>query len=140
MNENASNNATPQPGPTDARALISGALYRVSRLAQNEFELAKRELAHKASRAFAGLLMVVAAIFLVFSALDILTAAAVAGLAEAGLPVSVASLVVAGIALALAATLFFVGKSRLHPNSLKLDKSVRNLRKDINTLKENAHV
>ncbi len=133
---------TPQarPDPTDAPALLTDIVQRSTRLIQNEIELAKRELAHNARRAFIGIMLVLAAIFLVFSALDVLTAAAVAGLAEAGLPVSVASLVVAGIASAIAAGLFLAGKSRLDPDNLKLKKTARSLRKNIDTIKENAHV
>lgn len=129
-----------QPEPTDVPALISDAVHRCTRLVQNEIELAKREISRRAWSAFAGIVMVIAAVLLVFSALDVLAAAAVAGLAEAGLPVSVASLLVAAVALSVATVLFLKGKSRLTPSNLKLEKSARNLRKDINTIKENAHV
>ena len=130
--------ASPEPG--DAPALLSDVVHRGTRLIQNEIELAKREFSRKAWSALAGIIMVIAAVLLVFSALDVLTAAAVAGLAEAGLPVSVASLIVAAVALALAAVLFLVGKSRLAPSNLTLERSAQSLRKDINTIKENAHV
>jgi hypothetical protein len=109
-------------------------------LIQNEIELAKRELAQKASQALVGILLLVAAIFMACSALDVLIAAAVAALVEAGLAISVASLIVAGAGLVIASGLVFVGKARLDPKGLKLEKSARNLRKDINTIKENAHV
>ncbi|ABG32044.1 phage holin family protein [Roseobacter denitrificans] len=129
-----------QPDATDAPALLSDAVARSARLIQSEIELAKREVAAKAWHAGAGIVMIIAAILLVFSALDVLTAAAVAALAEAGVPVSIASLLVAAVAVALAAGLFFAGKSRLASKNLKLKKTARNLRKDANTIKENAHV
>jgi hypothetical protein len=126
--------------PADAPSLLSDAMHRSARLVQNEIELAKREVAHKASRGVGGILMILAALFMVFSAIDVLAAAAVAGLAEMGLPVSLSSLIVAAVAIAIAGALFFAGKSRLDPENLKLERTARNLRKDINTVKENAHV
>lgn len=140
MTDDPHPNMSAQPGPTDAPSLINDAVQRGTRLIQNEIELAKRELAQKASRAAIGLVMVLAAIFLVFSALDVLTAAAVVGLAEAGLPVTVSSIIIAAVVFAVATGLFIAGKARLDPGNLTLKKSRRNLRKDINTIKESAHV
>ena len=128
------------PKPADAPELLGDILHRIMRLFRNEFILARREMAGKLSRAAWGLFMIVLAAFLVLSALDVLTAAAVAGLAEAGLPVSLASLLVAVVALGLAAILFAVGRARITAQSLIPDRSIKNIRRDIRTLKENAHV
>ena len=140
MSHNSQPLPSSQPDATDAPALLSDAVARSARLIQSEIELAKREFATKAWSAVAGIVMIIAAILLVFSALDVLTAAAVAALAEAGLPVSIASLLVAAVAVAGAAGLFFAGKSRLASKNLTLKKSARNLREDANTIKENVHV
>ena len=128
------------PKPADAPELLGDILHRIMRLFRNEFILARREMAGKLSRAAWGLFMIVLAAFLVLSALDVLTAAAVAGLAEAGLPVSLASLLVAVVALGLAAILFAVGRARITAQSLIPDRSIKKIRRDIRTLKENAHV
>lgn len=128
------------PEPADVPELVSDVLHRGARLLRNEFTLARREMAGKLSHAVWGIFMIVLAAFLVLSALDVLTAAAVAGLAEAGLQVSLASLLVAVVALVLAAVLFLVGRKRLTAERLTPEKSIKNVRRDLEALKENAHV
>ncbi|WP_298845231.1 phage holin family protein [uncultured Roseobacter sp.] len=136
--EHVSSGATPDPA--DAPGLIQAALQQALRLVQNEFALMKREMASKASRAAAGIAMMIFAGFLVMSALDVLTAAAVTGIAALGLPLWASSLIVGAAALALAALFFVVGRHRLTSTQLTPERSVKNIRRDIETLKETANV
>lgn len=129
-----------RPDPTDAPALVSDLIRHGTRLIGDEVRLAKKEVSMKLKSAVAGIAMIILAGFLVLSVLDVLSAAAVAALAELGLPVSVASLIVAGVAIVVAIILFMAGKSRLSSESLTPDKSIKNVRRDIETIKENAHV
>ncbi len=129
-----------RPDPTDAPALVSDLIRHGSRLVGDEIRLAKKEVSMKLKSAVAGIAMIILAGFLVLSVLDVLSAAAVAALAELGLPVSVSSLIVAGVAIVAAIILFMAGKSRLSSESLTPDKSIKNVRRDIETIKENAHV
>ncbi|WP_227272123.1 phage holin family protein [Roseobacter weihaiensis] len=135
------NNPAPgQPQPADAPGLVSDFIQQASRLLRSELALAKKEMGQKASRAAAGIAMVLIGFLLVLAALDVLAAAAVAAIVAAGLPVSVASLIVAAVALTLAAVLFLVGKAWLNPKNLTPDRSIKNVRRDIETIKENVHV
>ncbi|WP_295313829.1 phage holin family protein [Roseobacter sp.] len=129
-----------RPDPTDAPALVSDLIRHGTRLIGDEIRLAKKEVSMKLKSAVAGIAMIILAGFLVLSVLDVLSAAAVAALAELGLPVSVSSLIVAGVAIVAAIILFMAGKSRLSSESLTPDKSIKNVRRDIETIKENAHV
>ncbi|WP_300030734.1 phage holin family protein [uncultured Roseobacter sp.] len=129
-----------QPDPTDAPGLISAAIQQASLLIRNEMALMKREIAGKMTRAVTGIAMMILAGFLVLSALDVLTAAAVTGIAAFGVPIWAASLLVGGLAIAIAAVFFIIGRRRLTSTSLKPERSVENIRRDIETLKETANV
>lgn len=130
----------PTPEPADAPALLADFVQQITRLFQNEIALAKKEVSQKMSRAAFGIGLIALAAFLVFSALDVLSAALVAALAEMGLPVSVASLIVAATTIIIAFVLFRRGMARLNPDNLAPSKSIQNVRRDIKVIKENAHV
>lgn len=127
------------PGPQDAPALLSAAIGLAARLLRQEARLLRHEMRRKAAQAVGGIVMILVAVILALSALDVLFAAAVAVLVSAGLAVWAASLLVGGIALALAAALFFAGRRRLRPESLSPERSVENLRRDMDTIKERAN-
>lgn len=128
------------PDPTDAPGLISDVVQHFKRLIDSEVSLAKREMHRNLSRAGAGLVMIAIAALLALTALDVLAAAAVAGLTSAGLPIWGASLAVAVVALLVAAVLIRIGATRLNPKNLTPARSFQNVRKDIQTIKEKAHV
>ena len=130
----------PAPGPADARALIADTFRQATRLIQAEVELAKREMKSKVSRAGWGFALMVLAGFLVITALDILAAALVTGIAAMGLPIWAASLLVAAITIGLGVLLFVIGRKRIMPETLVPDETVDSLKKDIETIKETTHV
>lgn len=133
-------NPPPQPGPSDVPGLLNDLLLRGQRILHNEVALARKEIGNNLSRAGVGLALVVLSMLVVLSALHVLAAAAVAALIAAGVAPPLASLIVAALALALAAVLFFIGKARLSPKALAPRSAFRSLRRDVTTIKENAHV
>ena len=128
------------PGLSDAPELASEAIRQASSLIRDEVELARAEMQRKVASAALGIFLIAAAAILVLSALDVLTAAAIAALAELGLPVSIASLLIAALAVGIAVVLFLVGKSKLKLDGFAPNRAMTNIRKDIQTVKENAHV
>ena len=126
--------------PADLRetpALLVAAFRHFAQLMQDEVALAKAELGRNASRAGMGLALIGVAAILALTALDVVAAAVVAWLsAEGGLSVGTAAIVVGGVLLAVAVVLALVGKSRLSADALAPDRTVRNVRRDIDTLKE----
>ena len=129
--------------PADLRevpALLVLALRQFSQLMQNEMALAKAELHRNISRAGTGLALIGVAAILALTALDVVAAAFVAWLsAEGGLSVGTAAILVGGALLAVAVVLALVGKSRISAEALNPDRTTRNLKTDIETLKEAAN-
>ena len=87
-----------------------------------------------------GVVMMLTALLLVFTVLDILAAAAIAAIAAAGIPVAWASLIVGGVAIVIAAGLFLAGKARLNPKNLTPQRTMKHLRRDAETIKETVNV
>lgn len=126
--------------PADLRetpSLLVAALRNFTQLMQDEVALAKAELRRNASRAGVGLALIGVAAILALTALDVVAAAFVAWLsAEGGLSVGTSAIVVGGALLAIAVVLALVGKSRLSADALTPDRTARNLRADIDRMKE----
>lgn len=123
-------------GDERTATLVGDLLQRVTELLRMEFDLARSEVARNLDRAALAVGLVVAAVVLALSALNVLAAAAVAALAEAGLEGYWASLIVAG-ALALVALIFAVkGVRDLRLSSIAPDRAARELRRDAAVLKE----
>ena len=130
----------PQPDVTDAPELMRSAVDHGARLVRNEIEFAKREVTAGVTRALIGVVMMLTALLLVFTVLDILAAAAIAAIAAAGIPVAWASLIVGGVAIVIAAGLFLAGKARLNPKNLTPQRTMKHLRRDAETIKETVNV
>lgn len=128
--------------PADLRqtpTLLVTAFRHFSTLVQDEIALAKAEARQSANRAGAGLALIGGAAILALTALDVLAAALVAWLAEGGMHPGAAAAVVGGGVLLLALVLALRGKSRLGAEALAPDRTARNIRADIQTLKEATH-
>lgn len=119
-----------------APSLISEVLERLSNLVRREIDLARAELDENLTRAGIALGMVVGAIVLALTALDVLAAALVAGLAELGIDAGWSALIV-GVALALIAW----GMARKGMNDLKFSslaptRTRDNVQRDAKAIKE----
>jgi hypothetical protein len=117
-------------------SLLGDVLQRVTELLRLEFDLARSEVARNLNRAAVAVGLVVAAVVLTLSALNVLSAAAVAALTEAGLEGYWASLIVAG-ALALFALVFAMkGIRDLRLSSIVPNRAAREMREDAALLRE----
>ena len=119
-----------------APGLVSDALMHLSRIIRGEVALAQSEMAASLRHARLGLVLIFISVALTITALNLLSAAAVAGVVYAGLAPPWAALVVgAGIALA-AVIAAWIGLGALHPAHLVPIRAIEGLRRDAETLKE----
>jgi hypothetical protein len=129
----------PRDLPPEARTtgeLIQTAFQHVNGLIRGEIALARAEAEESLRSAMVGVALLVVALVMVLVALNVLSAAIVAGLAEAGLAPGWAALIV-GVLFLLAAALFAkMGKEALSPDNLAPKRTARNLKRDVETVKE----
>ncbi|MFD0982251.1 MULTISPECIES: phage holin family protein [Tropicimonas] len=119
--------------------LLVSAFRHFSTLLQDEIELAKAEARRSATRAGTGLALIGVAAIVALTALDVLAAALVAWIAASGIEAGWAAVIVGGGALLLAIVLALYGKSRLSAEALAPERTARNIRADIETIKEATH-
>ncbi|WP_341212519.1 phage holin family protein [uncultured Limimaricola sp.] len=131
--------AAPGPAPrVDSKStasLLSEALNHVSGLVRKEVDLARAETSRAVSRAGMGIALLVGAVILSLTALDVLAAAFVAWLAETGLGAGLSALIVAVVILVIAAILAKVGLNRIKAVSNAPKRSAESLRKDAAAVK-----
>ncbi|SDE70648.1 phage holin family protein [Limimaricola pyoseonensis] len=128
-------NAAPRGEAKSMSALLSEAMSHVSGLVRKEADLAKAEAQRALSRAGMGIGLVVAAVVLSLTALDVLAAAFVAWLAEAGLGAGLSALIVGGVILVIAAILVKVGLNRIKAVTNAPKRSAESIRKDAAAVK-----
>ena len=119
-------------------SLVSDALNQISRLIRGEVALARAEVEENIRSAGAGIGMVVAGLVIALTALNVLAAALVAAVAEMGLEEGWAALIVGVLLAVVAAILASSGAKKLSPGSLAPSRTVENLRRDAETLKEST--
>ena len=114
--------------------LISDVLGHVSSLIRSEVDLARAEVDQNLHRAGAAIGMLVAAVVIALTALNVLTAAIVAGLTEAGLEPGWSALIV-GVALAIIAyVLINKGVNDLKISSIAPSRTAENVKRDAKTV------
>lgn len=118
------------------RTLLSDILSRITVLIRKEFDLARSEMAQNFSRAAAGAGMLAVGAIIALVALNVLAIAGVIALQAAGIDLIWATLIVGGAALLLALILVMVGINRLKLNALAPTRTEREVRRDIDTVKE----
>ncbi|MBM9593249.1 phage holin family protein [Roseitranquillus sediminis] len=132
------------PGPAtahDERArstpgLVQDVISQISMLVRSEVDLARAEMQENVNRAATAVGLLVGALILLLTALNVLAAAIVAGLAELGLGAGWAALVV-GLALALIAVIMLrKGQNDLKASSLAPTRTAKNLKRDAYAVKE----
>lgn len=124
----------PQARPTGT--LLADALMHLSNLVRGEMALARAEIMESLRGALSGVGLMVAAVVMAATALNLTAAAMVAGLARLGLPVGWgAFLLGAGLAIA-AVVLWQRGREALKPGGFLPSRTARNMRRDAETLKE----
>ncbi|ROU03831.1 phage holin family protein [Histidinibacterium lentulum] len=117
-------------------SLLSEALTRATSLFRKEIDLARAELDSSLQAAFLGIGLIVAAVVISLTALNVLSAALVAALVEAGLETGWASLAV-GVAFAvIAAILAMMGARKLKSVTLGPQRVADNVKADVAMVRE----
>lgn len=111
-------------------SLLSEVLSHVSSLFRSEVDLARAEIDQNLRRALAAVGMIVAAIVIALTSLNVLSAALVAGLTEAGLESGWAALIVGVVFGIIAFALISKGMSDLKLSSIAPSRTAENVKRD----------
>ncbi|MDX5414201.1 MAG: phage holin family protein [Rhodobacterales bacterium] len=119
-----------------ASEILNDALSRISGLVRGEVDLARAEVNENLHKAAIAIGMIVGALVVALTALNVLSAALVAALTEAGIPGGWSALIV-GVAFAIVAFLMLQkGKSDLKLSSLAPSRTAANVKRDAQTVKD----
>lgn len=116
--------------------LLSDALSNVSGLVRSEVDLARAEISENVSKAGVAVGLIAGAAIIALVALNVLAAALVAGLTEAGLDAGWAALIVGALLGILAYVLINKGINDLKLSSLAPTRTVKNVQRDAAAVKE----
>jgi len=119
-----------------AVALLGDLVRQVSTLVQKELNLLRTEVSEKLNQAGVALGLIVAGAILAITALNVLTAALVAGLAALGIHGGWAALTVGVVIAVLAYLLIRKGTSDLKASRLAPERTLRSVRADAAAVEE----
>jgi hypothetical protein len=129
----------PSSLPPESRTtgeLLHSAFQHLNGLVRGEIALARAEAEESIRHAAIGVGMLAGALVMVLVALNVLAAAIVAGLTEAGMHPGWSALVVGILFLVAAAIMAKSGMAALDPARLAPTRTARNLQRDVETVKE----
>jgi amino acid transporter len=115
--------------------LLSDAMAHVSSLVRSEVDLARAEVDQNLKRAGTAIGLLVAALVIALTALNVLTAAIVAGLADAGLDAGWAALIVGVVLAIIAFVLVQKGTNDLKLSSIAPSRTAENVKRDTQAFK-----
>jgi uncharacterized protein YacL len=118
--------------------LFADALMQLSKLMRNELQLARAEIAVKASEAISGVGLVVGAGISMIPAFVLLLMALAAWIEELGTRSSIAHLMAGGVGLVIGGILAGIGISRLKANSLVPKRTLEQIQRDVTAAKEHV--
>ena len=125
----------PEKTTHSTTSLMSDAIESLSGLVRSEFDLARAEVDRNLRRAGVAIGMLIAAVVLFLTALNVLAAAVAAGLTELGLEAGWAALIV-GVVLALIGWfLMSKGMNDLKLSSLAPSRTAENVKRDAQAVK-----
>lgn len=116
--------------------LLSDTMTNVSELVRSEVDLARAEISENLTRAGTAVGMIAGAAIIALVALNVLAAALVAALTEAGLAAGWSALIVGGILAIVAWILIGKGLNDLKLSSLAPSRTAKNVRRDAATVRE----
>lgn len=119
-----------------AGSLLTEALSHVSSLMRNEVDLARAEVNENLKHAGVALGMIVGAVVVALTALNVLSAALVAALTEAGIAAGWSALIVGVLLAVVAYVMIKKGTDDLKLSSLAPSRTVKNVKRDAQTVKE----
>ena len=125
------------PEKTD---LLSDLVTTLGRILRGEIALARAEITQGVRAALRGLVMIVVAVILLVTAIQLFAGAGVAGLVEAGLRPWQAQLALGGVLILVAAALTMAGLHRLRAHAFVPRRAFAGLRRDAETLKREVNV
>ena len=123
-------------GPRSTTTLISDALTHVTGLIRKEVDLARAEVSENVSRGVTAIGLVAGGVVVILVALNVLSAAIVAGLTELGLEAGWAALIVGVVYLVVAFILVRVGTSQLKAVNIAPTRTAESVRRDAKAMKE----
>ena len=127
---------------SDAKAAPSAVrdiLAHLSKLMRMEVDLARSEVRENLNRAAFGIGLIVAAVVVALTALDVLAAAMVVGLVEMGVTPGWASVGVGGVLGLVAAALIAKGVSDLKRSSITPTRTAESIRRNAHVLREHLN-
>jgi hypothetical protein len=116
--------------------LLSDALTHVSSLVRSEVDLARAEVNENLKSAGVAIGLIVGALVLAITALNVLTAAVVAALTEAGIPAGWSALLVGVVFAIIAYVMVNKGTNDLKLSSLAPRRAAKNVKRDAQTIKD----
>lgn len=120
-------------------SLLSDAMSRISGLMRGEVDLARAEINENLTSAAAALGMIVGAVVIALTALNVLSAALVGALTEMGIPGEWSALIVGVVFAVIAFGLYQKGQAALKLSSLAPTRTATNVRRDADFVKDNLH-
>ncbi|MGR3493340.1 MAG: phage holin family protein [Shimia sp.] len=127
-----------QTSPRSTPGLVSDVLTHVSNLVRKEFDLARAEMDQNITRAVVAIGLLVGAVVIALTALNVLAAALVAAIENTGIAAGWAALIVGVIFAAIAAGLAAKGANDLKASSLAPTRTMDNIKQDAETVKESV--
>lgn len=127
---------TPAPESRSIGELLRDLAGDSANLIRQELRLARTETEDKFHQSMSAFVAVIAGALLAFAALIVLLDALVFGLVEAGLERWLAALIVAGVVAAIGYLLVRKGQNDLSATRLAPERTVANVRKDLDLVKE----
>ncbi|MBO9431251.1 phage holin family protein [Sulfitobacter sp. R18_1] len=119
-----------------AGSLLTEALSHVSSLMRKEVDLARAEVNENLKHAGVAIGLIVGAVVVALTALNVLSAALVAALTEAGIAAGWSAVIV-GVLLAIVAYVMIQkGSNDLKLSSLAPSRTAKNVKRDAETMKE----
>lgn len=116
-------------------SLLGNLVSHISSLVRSEFDLARTEMDENLRSAGAAIGLIVAAVVVALTALNVLSAALTAGLVELGIEPGLSALIV-GVALGIIAWIMLArGTSNLSLASLAPTRTVENVKRDARAMK-----
>ena len=129
-----------RPLEPDAPNLLADLVATLGRILRGEIALARAEISQGLHGALRGMAMVVVAVILLVTAIQLFAGAGIAGLVHAGLRPWQAELVLGGVLVVVAVLLSMAGLRRLRGDAMMPSRAFAGLRHDVETLKPKVNL
>lgn len=116
--------------------LFADLFGQTTRLVSSEFALARAEVSEKITQAVGGIALLVGGAVFLIGAVNVLLAAAVAALVNAGVSAPLASLIVAAVVGIVGGLLCWNGLNNLKVSRLAPTRTAEQVRRDVHLVKE----